>query len=78
MGFKDMFRMSVTDYEFLLSQISDLIWPNERISQNGHILVDKGCRHALRTIDGKHAWNVKLNNNAWYFYNYKHTIQSYF
>ena len=64
MGFKDVFRMSVTDYEFLLSQISDLISPNERISQDGHILADEGCRHALRTIDGKHAWNVKLNNNA--------------
>ena len=32
-GFKDMFPMSVTDYEFLLSQISDLISPNE-IRQN--------------------------------------------
>ena len=64
MGFKDMFRMSVTDYEFLLSQISDLISPNERITQNGNILADEGCRHALSTTDGKHAWNLKLNNNA--------------
>ena len=27
MGFKDMFRISVTNYEFILSQISDLISP---------------------------------------------------
>ena len=41
MGFKDMFRMSVTDYEFLLSQISDLISPTERISGNRPILADE-------------------------------------
>ena len=34
MVLKDMFRMSVTDYEFLLSQNFDLISPNERISGN--------------------------------------------
>ena len=33
-GFKDMFRRSVIDYEFLLSQISDLISPNDRIGGN--------------------------------------------
>ena len=41
MGFKDKFRMSVTDYEFLLSQISDLISSNERISGNRPILADE-------------------------------------
>ena len=41
MGFKDMFHLSVTDYEFLLSQISNLISPNERITKNKHILADK-------------------------------------
>ena len=33
MGFKDMLRMSVTDYEFLLSQISDAISTNEKLKQ---------------------------------------------
>ena len=41
MGFKDMFHLSVTDYEFLLSQISNVISPNERITTNKHILADK-------------------------------------
>ena len=35
MGFKDIFRMSVTDYGFLLSQISDLLSSNERIKEKG-------------------------------------------
>ena len=32
MGFKVMFHMSVTDFEFLLSQISDFISPTERVT----------------------------------------------
>ena len=31
-GFKVMFHVSLTDYEFLLSKISDLIWPQMRES----------------------------------------------
>ena len=48
MGFKDKFRMSVTDYEFLLSQISGLISPNERISRNRPVLVDERLALTLR------------------------------
>ena len=40
MCFKDMFRVRVTDYEFLLSQVSDLISPNERISERRTIGTD--------------------------------------
>ena len=29
-GFREMFRMDVTDFEFIVSQISDLISPQER------------------------------------------------
>ena len=36
-----MSHMSVTNYELLLSQISVLISPNERISGNRPILEDK-------------------------------------
>ena len=50
MGFKDKFRMSVTDYEFLLSQISGLISPNERISRNRPILVDERLALTLRHL----------------------------
>ena len=39
--FEDMFCMSFTDYEHLLSQISDLISPNDIISGNKPILADK-------------------------------------
>ena len=38
LGFKDMFRISATDYETLLNQISKLISQNERISGNKFIL----------------------------------------
>ena len=50
MTFKDMFRMGVTDYEFLLSQISDLILPNEKISGNRLILADKRLVLILRYL----------------------------
>ena len=36
-----MFRMNINDYEFLLSQISDHISPNERISGNKPIPADE-------------------------------------
>ena len=42
--------MSLTDYEFLLSQISDLISPNERISGNRSILVDERLVLTLRYL----------------------------
>ena len=50
MCFKDMFRMSVTDYEFLLSQISYLISQNERISENRPILVNERLALTLRYL----------------------------
>ena len=40
MGFQDMFAMNVTDYKFLLIQISDLTLLNERISGNRPILAE--------------------------------------
>ena len=50
MGFKVMFRMSVSDYEFLSSQISDLIQPNERISGNRSVPSNKGLTLTLRCL----------------------------
>ena len=50
MGFKAMLRMSVTDYEFLLSQISDLILPNETISGNSSKRADAGLALTLRYL----------------------------
>ena len=50
MGFKNIFRMSVTGYEFLLSQISDLISTNERITGNRPILADKRLALTLRYL----------------------------
>ena len=40
-GFKVMFHISLTDYEFLLSKTSDLISRNERISGNRSILANE-------------------------------------
>ena len=48
MGFKDKFCISVTEYELLLSQISDLISPNERISRSRSILADERLALTLR------------------------------
>ena len=50
MDFKDKFRKSATDYEFLLSQISDLILPNDRISGNRPILADERLALTLRYL----------------------------
>ena len=41
MDFKEISAMSVTDYEFSLSQISDFISLNKRISGNMPVLADK-------------------------------------
>ena len=38
---KDMFRISVSDYEFFLNYISDFISPNERINGNRYIIADE-------------------------------------
>ena len=45
MDFKEMSAMSVTDYEFSLSQISDFISLNKRISGNMPVLADKKDWH---------------------------------
>ena len=50
MDFNDKFRKSATDYEFLLSQISDLILPNDRISGNRPILADERLALTLRYL----------------------------
>ena len=50
MGFKDMFRFSVTDYEFLFCQISDLISSSEIISGNRPILADQRLALTLRYL----------------------------
>ena len=42
--------MSVTDYEFSLSQISDLISPNEKINGNRPILADERLALTLRYL----------------------------
>ena len=63
MGFKDMFRMSVSDYEFLSSQISDLIQPNERISGNRSVPSDEGLTLTLRYLATGDSINPLATNN---------------
>ena len=50
MDFKVMFRVSVTDFEFLLSQISDRISSNQRIRGNMPILADERLALTLRYL----------------------------
>ena len=49
-GIKDMFCMSFTDYEYLFSQISDPISPNEIISGNKLILADEILALTIRYL----------------------------
>ena len=48
---KDIFCMSITDYELLLSYISDLTSSNEMISGNRPILADERFALTLRYLD---------------------------
>ena len=49
-GFGEMFRMDVEDFEFILSKISDLISPKERLGGQTYTLYnfDGYCRARLR------------------------------
>ena len=49
-GFKVMFHISLTDYEFLLSKTSDLISRNEKISGNRSILANERLALTLRYL----------------------------
>ena len=40
-GFREMFKMDVTDFEDILARISDLICPKERLGGTKPILCDK-------------------------------------
>ena len=40
LGFREMFRMGVTDFEFILAQISDLISPKQRFGGSNPIECD--------------------------------------
>ena len=51
MDFKDMFGTSVTDYEFSLSQISELISSNKRMSENRPNLAGERLALTLRYLD---------------------------
>ena len=46
-GFGEMFRMDVTDFEFILAQISDLISPQERLDETNPIECDERLALAL-------------------------------
>ena len=37
-GFRDMFRMDVADFEYILTQISDLISPKHRLSSTNPVV----------------------------------------
>ena len=47
-GFREMFRMDVGDFEFILSKISDLISPKERLGGTRPIESDEQLALTLR------------------------------
>ena len=49
-GFREMFRMDVTDFEFILAQISDLISPQERVGGTNPIECDDRLALILRYL----------------------------
>ena len=49
-GFREMFRMDVGDFEFILSKISDLILPKERLSGSRPIESDERLALTLRYL----------------------------
>ena len=51
-GFREMFRMDVTDFDFLLSEISHLICPSQMSNSGGHspIMPDERLALTLRYI----------------------------
>ena len=49
-GFREMFRMDVGDFEFILSKISDLISPKERLGGTRPIESDERLSLTLRYL----------------------------
>ena len=49
-GFREMFRMDVTDFEFILAQISDLISPQERLGGTNPIECDERLALTIRYL----------------------------
>ena len=47
LGFREMFRMDVGDFEFILGQISHLISPRQISNFGGHLLIVPDERHAF-------------------------------
>ena len=49
-GFRDMFRMDVADFEYILTQISDLISPKHRLGGTDPIKCDERLAITLRYL----------------------------
>ena len=49
-GYREMFRTDVTDFEFILPQISDLISPQERLGGTSPIECDERLELTLRYL----------------------------
>ena len=49
-GFRDLFRMDVTDFEYILTQISDIILPKLRLGGTDPIKKDERLAITLRYL----------------------------
>ena len=49
-GFREIFRMDVTDFEFILAQVFDLISPQERLGVTNPIECDERLTLTLRYL----------------------------
>ena len=62
-GFREMFRMDVTDFEFILAQIFDLISPQERIGGTNLIECDERLALTLHYLAiGESFQSLSLQN----------------
>ena len=57
-GFREMFRMDVTDFENILAKISDIISPKERLGRTNPVLANERLALTLRFLATGEALSI--------------------
>ena len=61
-GFREMFRMNIVDFEYVLGRISDMISPKERLGGTDPIQSDERLALTLRFLaTGETFFNLELH-----------------